>query len=383
MAWNEPGGSGKDPWRGRNGEQGPPDLDEIVRKMQDKLGGLFGGRKGGDGRSSRSNPYGLGLIILIALIVWALSGLYIIDPYEQGVVLRFGKYAQTTGPGPHWHIPYPIEGVQKVDVDQIRTVGHKAVMLSQDENIVDVELAIQYRVKDARGYLFNVRDPDLTLRQVGESAIRETIGKSTMDFALTEGRAEVVADTREVMQQALDQYETGLEITTVNLVDAQPPDEVQPAFEDAIRAREDEQRLKNEAEAYANEIIPRARGDAARQIEEANAYRESVIARAEGESSRFLQILAEYAKAPEVTRRRLYIETMEEVLSDANKVMVDVKGSNNVLYLPLDRMVQRQQGTRPESGNAAQAVPNIDSAPPVVQHTDQRDRESLRRREVR
>lgn len=383
MAWNEPGGSGKDPWRGRNGEQGPPDLDEIVRKMQDKFGGLFGGRKGGDGRSSRSNPYGLGLIILIALIVWALSGFYIIDPYEQGVVLRFGKYAQTTGSGPHWHIPYPIEGVQKVDVDQIRTVGHKAVMLSQDENIVDVELAIQYRVKDARDYLFNVRDPDLTLRQVGESAIRETIGKSTMDFALTEGRAEVVADTREVMQQALDQYETGLEITTVNLVDAQPPDEVQPAFEDAIRAREDEQRLKNEAEAYANEIIPRARGDAARQIEEANAYRESVIARAEGESSRFLQILAEYAKAPEVTRRRLYIETMEEVLSGANKVMVDVKGSNNVLYLPLDRMVQRQQGTRPESGNAAQAVPNIESAPPVVQHTDQRDRENLRRREVR
>lgn len=381
MAWNEPGGGGKDPWRGRNGEQGPPDLDEIVRKMQDKFGGLFGGRKGGDGRG-RSNPYGLGLIIVIALAVWALSGFYIVDPYEQGVVLRFGKYIQTTEPGPHWHIPYPIERVQKVDVDQIRSVGHKAVMLSQDENIVDVELAVQYRVKDARSYLFNVRDPDLTLRQVAESAIREIVGKSTMDFVLTEGRAEVVADAREVMQQALDQYETGLEITTVNLVDAQPPDEVQPAFEDAIRAREDEQRLKNEAEAYANDIIPRARGDAARQIEEANAYRESVIARAQGESSRFLQLLAEYTKAPEVTRRRLYIETVEEVLSGANKVMVDVKGSNNVLYLPLDRIVQHQQGTRPESGNA-QTVPNIEPAPPVVQHTDQRDRENLRRREVR
>lgn len=382
MAWNEPGGGGKDPWRGRNGEQGPPDLDEIVRKMQDKFGGLFGGRKGGDGRG-RSNPYGLWLIIVIALVVWALSGFYIIDPYEQGVVLRFGKYAYTTGPGPHWHVPYPIEQVQKVDVDQVRSVGHKALMLSQDENIVDVELAVQYRVKDARSYLFDVRDPDQTLRQVAESAIRETVGKSTMDFVLTEGRAEVVADAREVMQQALDQYQTGLEITTVNLVDAQPPDEVQPAFEDAIRAREDEQRLKNEAEAYANEIIPRARGDAARQIEEANAYRESVIARAEGESNRFLQLLAEYTKAPEVTRRRLYIETVEEVLSGANKVMVDVKGSNNVLYLPLDRMVSRQQGTRPEGGNAAQAMPNIESTPPVVQHADQRDRDNLRRREVR
>lgn len=381
MAWNEPGGGGKDPWRGRNGEQGPPDLDEIVRKMQDKFGGLFGDKKGGGGRN-RTNPYGLGLIVVIVLAVWAISGFYIIDPYEQGVVLRFGKYAETVPPGPHWHIPYPVERVEKVDVDQIRSVDHKAVMLSQDENIVDIALAVQYRVKDARSYLFNVRDPDLTLRQVAESAIRETVGKSTMDFVLTEGRAEVVASAREVMQQALDQYETGLEITTVNLVDAQPPDEVQNAFEDAIRAREDEQRLKNEAESYANEVIPRARGDAARQIEEANAYRDSVIARAEGEASRFVQMLAEYGKAPDVMRQRLYIETMEEVLSNASKVMVDVKGGNNLLYLPLDRIVQQQSG-RPENGGVAQVVPGIESAPTGAQHVDQRERESLRRREVR
>lgn len=383
MAWNEPGGGGKDPWRGRNDEQGPPDLDEIVRKMQDKFGGLFGGKKGGGGGRDKASPYGLGLIVLIVLAVWAFSGIYIIDPYEQGVVLRFGKYAYTVPPGPHWHIPYPIERVEKVDVDQIRSVDHKALMLSQDENIVDVQLAVQYRVKDARGYLFNVRDPDLTLRQVAESAIREIVGKSTMDFVLTEGRAEVVADAREVMQQVLDQYGTGLEITTVNLVDAQPPEEVQSAFEDAIRAREDEQRLKNEAEAYANEIIPQARGDAARQIEEANAYRESVIARAEGEASRFLQLLAEYAKAPEVTRQRLYIESMEEVLSNASKVLVDVESSNNLLYLPLDRIIRQQQGGAANNGGVVQMAPAPEMTSPSVSGMNQRDRDNLRRREVR
>jgi modulator of FtsH protease HflK len=376
MAWNEPGGGGKDPWRGRNGEQGPPDLDEIVRKMQDKFGGLFGGRKGGGGgQAGKPSFYSVGLIALIALVVWLLSGIYIVQPYERGVVLRFGEYSKTTMPGPHWRIPFPIEQVHKVDVDQIRSVPHKALMLTQDENIVVVDLAVQYLVKDARDYLFNVRDPDITLREVGESAIREIVGKSSMDFVLTEGRAEVVATTMEVMQANLDQYQSGLQITTVNLQDAQPPDEVQGAFEDAIRAREDEQRLKNEAEAYANEIIPRARGAAARQLEEATGYRESVIAQAEGETARFLELATQFERAPDVTRERLYIETMEAVLGNSTKVMVDVRGGNNLMYLPLDRIIQ-QPGVRQEPQM-------FNDAFPTTQSSDQRDRENARRREVR
>jgi modulator of FtsH protease HflK len=383
MAWNEPGGGGKDPWRGRNGDQGPPDLDEIVRKMQDKFGSLFGGGKKGGGGSGSSvgkpSPFAIGLIAAIALVVWLLSGIYIVNPAERGVVLRFGEYTRTTMPGPHWRIPWPIEQVQKVDVDQIRAVPHRALMLTQDENIVVVDLAVQYLVKDARDYLFNVRNPDTTLREVAESAIREIVGKSSLDFVLTEGRAEVAASALEVMQANLDQYVSGLQITTVNLQDAQPPDEVQNAFEDAIRAREDEQRLKNEAEAYANEIIPRARGAAARQLEEAAAYRDSVIAQAEGESARFVALLTEYQRAPDVTRERLYLETMEHILANSSKVLVDVKGGNNLMYLPLDRLIQQQPGGRPEAG----ALETFNDTTPVGQLGAARDRENMRRREVR
>ncbi|MBI5461251.1 MAG: FtsH protease activity modulator HflK [Gammaproteobacteria bacterium] len=360
MAWNEPGG-GKDPWSGqggRGGDQGPPDLDELVRKLQSKMGGLFGGRSGGV-RGGGGGLFPLGAIVAVAITIWLLfGGFYVVDEGKRGVELRFGKFSQVTMPGPHWHIPYPIEQVELVDVEQRRfvevgyrsaggggtsnaqTVPREALMLTQDENIVDIRVAVQYQVKDARAYLFNVRDPDDTLKQATESAIREIIGKSKMDFVLTEGRGEVAIQAKTLIQAILDQYEIGMLVTTVNLQDAQPPEEVQGAFVDAIKAREDEERQKNEAKAYANEVIPKARGAAARQLEEANGYKLSVIAKAEGEASRFEQMLTEYAKAPEVTRKRLYLDTMQDVLARSNKVTVDVSKGNNMLYLPLEQMLQ-------------------------------------------
>lgn len=357
MAWNEPGG-GKDPWGGRGGDQGPPDLDEIVRKMQAKVGGLFGARKGGGGNGGvgGGGKYALSLIVVAAVIAWLAFGIYIVQEGKRGVVLRFGQFSEVTMPGPHWHIPFPIEQVQIVDVGQRRfvevgyrsgaggsgqvSVPSEALMLTRDENIIDIRIAVQYQVKDPREYLFMVRDPDVTLKQVTESAIREVVGKSNMDFVLTEGRSEVAMQSKELIQGILDQYNAGLLVTTVNLQDAQPPEEVQDAFADAIKAREDEVRQKNEAEAYANDIIPRARGAAARVLEEGDGYKLSVIAKAEGESSRFEQVLTEYSKAPEVTRKRLYLDTMQQVLANSSKVTMDVSKSNNLLYLPLDQMLQ-------------------------------------------
>lgn len=370
MAWNEPGG-GKDPWGGRGGDQGPPDLDEIVRKMQEKMGGLFGGRKGGGvSRGGGAGAFTVGIFAAAALVIWLLFGFYIVDEGKRGVELRFGQFSQITLPGLHWHAPYPIEQVELVDVEKrnfvevgyrsgggsgtggSQSVPKEALMLTQDENIVDVRVAVQYQVKDARSYLFNVRNPDETLKQATESAIREVIGKSKMDFVLTEGRAEVAMQAKGLIQTTLDQYDTGLLVTTVNLQDAQPPEEVQGAFVDAIKAREDEDRQKQEAQAYANEVIPKARGAAARILEEANGYKLSVIAKAEGEASRFEQLLTEYSKAPEVTRKRLYLETMQTVLTNSNKVTVDVSKGNNLLYLPLDQMLKGAAAAVPPSTGA-------------------------------
>ncbi|MDG4553357.1 MAG: FtsH protease activity modulator HflK [Candidatus Competibacter sp.] len=393
MAWNEPGGGNRDPWSGGGHDQGPPDLDEVIRKLSDKFGALLGGRRGGGGggSSSGSGFAGIGLVVgLIALIGWLIASIYIVNEGERGVVLRFGRYLETTLPGPHLRL-FPIDRVEIVNVEQrrfreigyrsggdgsrqpaIRSMPKEALMLTQDENIVDVRLAVQYQVKDPRAYLFNVLDPESVLVQVVESAARETIGKSTMDFVLTEGRSDIVADIKTLSQRILDSYGpdqpagtspstgvdesqngAGLQIVTVVLQDAQPPEEVQDAFADAIKAREDEQRLKNEAEAYANEIIPKARGQAARRLQEASAYKEQVVAQAQGEASRFEQLLSAYRKAPEVTRERLYLETVESVLSRTSKVLVDVKGTNNLLYLPLDRLLSPA-----ERSNAANATGN-------------------------
>jgi membrane protease subunit HflK len=352
MPWNEPGGGNRDPWSGgnRGGDQGPPDLDEVLRKVSDKFGGLFGGRGGGGGGSGgglgRGGSAGLVTIIVVVLLGWLATGFYIIDEGDRGVVLRFGDFQTVTTPGLHWHIPFPIESMERVQIDQIRSSQHRGQMLTQDENIVDIDISVQYRIKSAEDYVFNVRMPDVpnqpagTLYQTLESAVREAVGKSQMDFVLSEGRAEIAQSTRDLMQEILDDYETGLEVTTVNLEQAQPPEAVQGAFADAIKAREDEVRFRNEAEAYANSKIPEARGQSARIIEEATAYRDRVIAQAEGEADRFTQLLTEYELAPQVTRERLYLDAVESVLANSNKVMVDVDGGNNLLYLPLDRLVQ-------------------------------------------
>lgn len=392
MAWNEPGGpNGRDPWGGRDNEQGPPDLDEVVRKLQNKFGRLFGGRGGSTNSGGSSGGFGaagIGLLLVLALAVWALSGFYIIEEGKRGVVLRFGDYQATTGPGLHWY-PRFIESVERVDVDSIRSIelgyrADEALMLTQDENIIDIKFAVQYRISDPKEYLFNVRDPDETLRQALESAVREVVGKSRMDFVITGGRAEVAVRSRELLQEVLDQYKAGLIVTSLTMQDAQAPEQVQDAFADVVKAREDEVRLKNEAEAYANHILPRARGQAARIIEEANAYRERVTAEAEGETARFLDVLGEYRKAPSVTRKRLYIDALESVLTKSSKVMVDTQSGNNLLYLPLDKLMQRGQplGSTDASGRAP--APEFGSPAPVLnQQGTSTVRDNLRRREVR
>ncbi len=405
MAWNEPGGNNRDPWNGGGRDQGPPDLDEVLRKLSDKLGGVLGGRRGGEGGGDGRRPSRawLPLVGAVALVLWAgVGSFYIVDEGKRGVVFRFGKYVETTQPGLRWHLPYPIERVEVVDIEQVRSeeIGYRsggrqpgsrpvpkeALMLTQDENIVDVRLAVQYQVSDPVAYLVNVVDPDLTLRQAVESATRETIGRSTMDFVLTEGRAEIVAQIRELTQAVLDQYKAGLRINTVNLQDAQPPEEVQEAFADAIKAREDEQRQKNEAESYANEIIPKARGQASRRLQEAEAYKAQVIAQAEGEASRFEQLRAQYAKAPEVTRERLYLETMQTVFGNSSKVLVDVQNGQSLMYLPLDKLIQQGvRSDRPGETAAHEAAPSAPPSPAQASGADAgaRARDLGRSREVR
>ncbi|NOR68241.1 MAG: FtsH protease activity modulator HflK [Methylomarinum sp.] len=392
MSWNEPGGDKKkDPWSGRKSESGPPDLDEVIRSLQEKLGGIFGGGSGGGG-SEGSSLKGLGFLAAGAAVLWGLSGFYIVDEGTRGVETRFGAYVSTTQPGLNWRFPSPIEQVQVVDVKNVQvvevgyrsggrqgsgSVPREALMLTQDENIVDVRLAVQYQVKDAKDYVFNLLNPAATLKQVTESAERGVIGHSDMDFVLTEGRSEIVAEIQGEIQKVMDTYKSGILITTVNLQDAQPPEQVQGAFEDAIKAREDEQRYINEAEAYSNEVIPVARGAASRKTQEAEAYKERVIARATGEVSRFSQLLKEYKKAPIITRQRMYLESMEEVLSKTSTVMIDVKGGNNLLYLPLDKL-----GNRTSSVAATQSA----VATPVSQPTkiyNNSSRPSSRGRDVR
>ncbi len=351
MSWNEPGGDNNDPWSGRKDPNGPPDLDEAIRSLQDKFGGLFGGGSGNGGGGFSMK--GLGIVIAAIVGIWLLSGFYQVVQGTRGVVTRFGAYVETTEAGLNWHIPFPIEDVLIIDVEKQRfievgyrsggrqgmgSVPREALMLTKDENIVDIRLAVQYRVSNAQDFAFNVLNPSATLKQVTESVERGVIGHNNMDFVLTEGRSEIVFEIKEEIQAVMDSYKAGVQIDSVNLQDAQPPEQVQGAFEDAIKAREDKQRLINEAEAYSNDVVPKARGAASRKVQEAEAYKERVIASANGEVSRFAHLLEEYKKAPEVTRQRIYIETMESVLGGTDTVMVDVKGGNNLLYLPLDKL---------------------------------------------
>ncbi len=363
MAWNEPGKSGQDPWgnSGNNGggDKKPPkkqsndDIDVLLKKAQSVFGGA--GKKFGSGSGGGIGGIGGSVIAGVVGVVWLLSGIYIVDPAERGVVTQFGAYVEETKAGPHWHIPYPIEAVRIVNVDQIRTaeIGYRSdsnrsgsvptesLMLTKDENIVDLKIAVQYQVESANQYLFDISDPDLTLRAVVESTLREVVGQNTMDFVLTEGRNEVVSRVQSLTQERLAAYKTGLIVTSVNLQDAQPPEQVQSAFADVVKAREDRERVINEAETYSNDILPKSRGQAARELEEASAYHDRVIAQATGEASRFTSIVKEYKKAPEVTRNRLYIDAVSQVLSNTSKVFVGSDSSNNLLYLPLDKMVSQ------------------------------------------
>jgi membrane protease subunit HflK len=348
MAWNEPGSNGdKDPWntnKGKRGNQGPPDLDEIFKDLQKKFGGLFGGKGGRSGGGKMGSPggFGIGLVIAILLVFWIATGFYKIEEAERGVVLRFGEHVDTTQKGLHWHLPTPIERIEKVDITKVYTIPINSTMLTQDENIVDIHGTVQYQIENAEKYLFNVKNPEISLTQVTESALRESIGRSKMDYVITEGRGEIALQVKGIIQEIVNNYQTGLTIFKVNIQSAKPPEAVKDAFDDVTQAREDEERFKNEAEAYRNEVLPKARGAAARMREEADAYKNEVIASAEGEAERFTQLLTEYKKAPEITRERLYLEMMESVLSNSSKVMVDVEGGNNLLYLPLDKLMDRK-----------------------------------------
>ncbi|MEH6611486.1 MAG: FtsH protease activity modulator HflK [Halioglobus sp.] len=355
MAWNEPGGGDnkpRDPWGG--GDQGPPDLDEALKKLQEKLGGLFGGGGSSSGGSGGISASMFGVLALVVLIVWAGMGLYTVDQQERGVVLRFGKFHEIVQPGLQWNPPL-IDEVTTVNTTKVRAASFREVMLTQDENIVEVALSVQYVIDDPKHFVLKVRDPERSLQHASQSALRHVVGGTSMDLVLTQGRERIGFEVKERLQGYLNMYETGILVSTVNVDESKPPTQVQAAFDDVIKAREDEERVKNEAEAYANGIVPEARGGAQRQIEEASAYREEVIAFAEGEADRFNKLLIEYDKAPEVTRERLYIDAVQRVYSNTNKVMVDVEGGNNVMYLPLDKMA-------PAAAIGAQRSMNVDSS---------------------
>jgi membrane protease subunit HflK len=400
-----------DPQWGKRPNDGPPDLDEMLRKLQQKLAGLFGGRgsPGNSGPSEPSPPFNgpspaffggsIAFIVILVVGVWLASGFYIVEEGRRGVVLRLGKYIETTNPGPRWHIPYPIESAEVVNVSGVRTVevGYRgnpknkqpqeALMLTDDENIVDVQFAIQYTLKGPEDYLFNNRNPDDNVLQAAETAIREIVGKSKMDFVLNQGRSEVASRVKVLMQQILDRYKTGINITTVNLQNVQPPEQVQASFDDAVRAQQDRERFKNEGQAYANSVVPNARGVAARLLEEANGYKQTAIATAQGDASRFRQILAEYEKAPGVTRERLYLEAMQQILSNTSKVIVDQKGGNNLLYLPLDKLMQMTGQAQVSAQGADVPLPRMvvpgeqPAAVPQPTAIDARSRDAMRSRD--
>ncbi len=417
MAWNEPGGNDNDPWGNRNksggggnNNSGPPDLDEVFKNLKKKLNELFGkqGSSGSNGSSGGGIPggkiggWGIMSLAVIGLFVWIASGIYQIEPAEAGVVTRFGAHTKTTGPGLHWRMPWPIEHVERVDVEQVRTAKmNQQLTLTQDENLVKITLSVQYNIKSAEEYLFRVHRPDLTLEQVVESAVREAIGQTNMEAILTTALAAEAGEgeetppvidtdllqntTAENVQSILDNYKTGLIVTAVSLEEAQPPDEVQAAFSDAIKAREDKERIISQAQAYQNEILPIARGDAERILEEANGYKTRVEQSALGESQRFLSLLEEFEKAPAVTRERLYIEAMESVLSKTSKVLVDSNEGNSLMYLPIDKLINQSGGARTDAGrpnildSAASDAPRFSNEP--LDQTDLNSRTTGRSRE--
>ncbi|MBX9408916.1 FtsH protease activity modulator HflK [Pseudomonas baetica] len=389
MAWNEPGGNSnnQDPWGGKrrnNGDRkGPPDLDEAFRKLQESLNGLFGGGKkrgddgGGSGKSGGGfgGLLGIGLVVLAA--VWLYSAVYVVDEQEQAVVLRFGKYYETVGPGLNIYFP-PIDKKYMENVTRERAYTKQGQMLTEDENIVEVPLTVQYKISNLQDFVLNVDQPEISLQHATDSALRHVVGSTAMDQVLTEGRELMASEIKERLQRFLDTYRTGITVTQVNVQNAAAPREVQEAFDDVIRAREDEQRSRNQAETYANGVVPEARGQAQRILEDANGYRDETVSRAKGEADRFTKLVAEYRKAPEVTRERLYLDTMQEIFSNTSKVLVtgNKNGQSNLLYLPLDKMIQSGSGSNaPVTGSAA-ASKNSDVTPHVTDLPQSRTRET-------
>jgi modulator of FtsH protease HflK len=394
MSLNDPNWGRRPGSGGGNNNQGPPDLEEVWRNFNRKLDRLFG-RRGGGGDEGGSLPGGdrrmgggAGLLAGLILAVWLASGFYIVNEGQRGVVLRFGKYVETTMPGPRWHLPYPVESAEVVNLAQVRTVeiGYRnnvkskvlkeSLMLTDDENIIDVQFAVQYVLKSPNDFLFNSRSPDDAVLQAAETAIREIVGKSSMDFVLYEGRAEVAASARKLMQGILDRYGTGIQVSNVTMQNAQPPEQVQASFDDAVKAGQDRERQKNEGQAYANDVIPKARGTASRLAQEAEGYRQRVIEQSEGDASRFRSIVAEYNKAPQVTRDRLYLDAMQQILSSTSKVVIDQKsGGGNLLYLPLDKLMQ----VNPPGASVEAVAPP--AAAPAPEPSTARSREAFRSRE--
>jgi membrane protease subunit HflK len=360
MAWDD--GDKNNPWRSDK-DKGPADLDAVVRDFQRKLANLFRGGRSGAPRNGDvpgvSGPL-VAACVLLLVLVWAMTGFYKVNEPERGVVLRFGAFHELTRPGLRWHLPWPIEQVEKVNIGGTQRLSYQGSMLTRDENIVNVEVVVQFRRTDPQGWLFNMRDPDDAITDVTASAIREVIGKNLLDFILTDGRAEVARDTQDLLQATLDSYGAGVTVYEVNLQEANFPREVESSVQDAIKAREDRERKILEAQAYSNEILPRARGEAERRRQDAEAYRSQIVANAEGEADRFEQILAEYQKAPAITRQRLYIETLQEILAHSTKVLVDTDGGNNLLYLPLDELLKRRAA--PPAGESTAAPPSPSSS---------------------
>lgn len=387
MAWNEPGGNSnnQDPWGGKRkggDRKGPPDLDEAFRKLQESLNGLFGGgrKRSGDENGGQRKGGGLGLLgigLVVLAAIWLYSAIYVVDEQEQAVVLRFGKYYETVGPGLNIYFP-PIDRKYLENVTRERAYSKQGQMLTEDENIVEVPLTVQYKITNLQDFVLNVDQPEVSLQHATESALRHVVGSTAMDQVLTEGRELMASEIKERLQRFLDTYRTGITVTQVNVQSAAAPREVQEAFDDVIRAREDEQRSRNQAETYANGVIPEARGQAQRIIENANGYRDETVSRAKGEADRFTKLVVEYRKAPEVTRERLYLDTMQELFSNTSKVLVTGgnKGQNNLLYLPLDKMIESGRASAAPA-TAAPAGSEVGArASELQQQHDLRSRES-------
>jgi membrane protease subunit HflK len=395
---------------GKKPNDGPPDLDQLWRDFNQRLNRLFGNKNSGGGDSGggftpdmKGAGIGVGAIAVIVFFLWLVSGFFIVQEGQTGVVLTFGKFSHMTPAGFNWRWPYPIQSHEVVNVSQVRTVevGYRSsvknkqpkesLILTEDENIIDIQFAVQYRLKSAADWVFNNRGQEEMVKQVAETAIREIVGKSKMDFVLYEGREKIAFDAGQVMQKILDNYKSGVQISAVTMQGVQPPEQVQAAFDDAVRAGQDRERQKNEGQAYANEVIPKARGAAARLMQEAEAYRSRITATAQGDASRFKQVMVEYQKAPVVTRDRMYLETMQQIFSNTTKIMIDTKGGNNLLYLPLDKLIAQTVANEgavskpgPATGAAASPAPDLQPLDTQRQKDARsRDGRDSREREVR